>query len=27
MTERVAHAICCCNARPEHLLRSAEFAT
>lgn len=27
MTERVVHAICSCNARPEHLLRSAEFAT
>jgi len=27
MTERVAHAICCCTARPEHQLRSAEFAT
>ncbi|HHG2225085.1 TPA: transposase, partial [Synechococcus sp. WH 5701] len=27
MTERVVHAICSCTARPEHLLRSAEFAT
>ncbi|WP_255380939.1 transposase [Synechococcus sp. 1G10] len=27
LTERVAHAICSCTARPERLLRSAEFAT
>jgi transposase-like protein len=27
MTERVVHAICSCSARPELLLRSAEFAT
>jgi hypothetical protein len=27
MTERVPHAICGCTARPEHLLRSAEFVT
>ena len=27
MTERVVHAICRCSARPEHLLRSAEFST
>jgi hypothetical protein len=25
MTERVVHAICSCTARPEHLLKSAEF--
>ena len=25
--ERVVNASCCCTARPEHLLRSAEFAT
>ncbi|MCT4368413.1 MAG: IS1595 family transposase, partial [Synechococcaceae cyanobacterium MAG-AL2] len=27
MTERVVHAICSCQARPERLLRCAEFAT
>lgn len=27
ITVRVVHAICGCTARPEHLLRSAEFAT
>jgi hypothetical protein len=27
MTERVVHAICSCDARPERILRSAELAT